>query len=66
MCYNKEVSFVLALFGILCAAKEFKKGVNGENGQNISELMKGAFIFCLALMQLNEFFLHYFNNPKTM
>jgi len=57
MCYNKEVSFVLSLFGVLCAVKEFKKGT-------LIETFKGVFIICLVLMQLNEFFLHLFKDPR--
>lgn len=55
MCYNKEVSFVIALFGIFCAIKEFK------NNNKLSAII----ILTLVLMQINEFFLHVYNNPNT-
>ncbi len=58
MCYNKEVSFVVALFGILCAAKEFKK-------KDIVSVLRGVYMMCLVIMQINEFFLHCFNKPST-
>jgi len=59
MCYNKEVSLAIALFGIFCSAKEFKKETLNDN-------LKGIYILCLVFMQLNEFLLHYFNNPKNL
>jgi hypothetical protein len=58
MCYNKEVSFVLALFGICCAIKEFRKNIDINT-------LKGLFIICLVIMQVNEFFLHVYNKPTT-
>jgi len=58
MCYNKEVSFVIALFGTVCAIKEFKKG-------DIISIFRGIYLLCLVLMQVNEFFLHLYNNPDT-
>lgn len=59
MCYNKEVSFVLSLFGICCAIKEIRK-------QELIDIMRGVFMICLVLMQINEFFLHKYNNPRTL
>lgn len=58
MCYNKEVSFILAFFGICCAIKEFRKN-------DIINHLKAFFILCLVLMQINEFVLHKYNNPNN-
>lgn len=55
MCVNKEVSFIIALFGLFCAIKQF----------NNESIAVGLYILCLVLMQLNEFFLHIYNNPNT-
>jgi len=58
MCYNKEVSFVVALFGICSAIKEFRKNTD-------TDTLKGMLIIILVLMQINEFFLHVYNKPTT-
>lgn len=55
MCFNKEVSFVIAVFGIFCAIHEFKR----------QKVYSGLTMIVLSLMQINEFFLHVYNEPST-
>ena len=69
MCFNKEVSAVVFLFGLLFSIKLFM------NGQEQKELgfqkkstlynLAGIFLFFINLMQLNEFFLWSYQNKQS-
>lgn len=66
MCFNKEVSLVIFIYGVLTSAKLLNKG----STETDTELQKiyysvGIFILVVALMQINEFGLWLYQPPFT-
>lgn len=56
MCFNKEVSFLIFLFGFMTAVKMFVHS-GTENIEQKRYLLSGILIFTISLMQLVEMFL---------
>ncbi len=54
MCFNKELSLILFIFGAACSIKFLLK----------QEILIGIFIFLISLIQLMEFFLHLYQNKQ--
>ena len=75
MCFNKEVSLTMFIFGLAVSVKLLSSGLSSLNGSSIypdcvsvvnpqnqtlfnkTEVVTAIFIFFIALMQLNEYFL---------
>jgi hypothetical protein len=55
MCFNKELSLALFSFGLAAAIKMFMKGANAA----------GIYLLALSSMQIVEFFIHMWPNPKS-
>lgn len=60
MCFNKEVSLIVFIFGLFASIKLFLDA-NDNNKLNAAAI----YVFSVSLMQLVEFFLWHYNNPKT-
>jgi hypothetical protein len=65
MCYNKEVSLVIVIYTFSVIAKLLKDPGNTDPVIWNKNVIMSLILFGLALMQLNEFFLHLFNDHKT-
>ena len=64
MCHNKETSAVISLFALAVIVSLFIK--YRDTGET-KYAYAAAYIFVLALMQVTEFFIHWYkNNPKSM
>ena len=59
MCFNKEVSFLVFLFGFLTSIKLFIC-------DNQKSIELGLIILTISLMQLNEFFIWKYNKNRTL
>jgi small-conductance mechanosensitive channel len=55
MCYNKEVSLVIFIFGIMTAIKLIRK----------DKVKEGVIVIFVSIMQLVEFFLHMYPNINS-
>lgn len=65
MCYNKEVSLVIVIYTFSVIVKLLKDPMNVDPVIWNKNVIMSLILFGLALMQLNEFFLHLFNDHKT-
>jgi hypothetical protein len=61
MCFNKEVSFVVFLTGLVCS---IKLGIT--DSEDKKSAAAAIFLASITLMQASEGFLWHFNNPSTI
>lgn len=62
MCFNKEVSIIVFIFGTSVAIQMLREGISNKDNR---KKVVGILIFLVALMQLNEYFLWLYSNKEN-